>query len=103
MATVNDYLEKIKKIQKAILDLIDNEDRIEENFQNLLQLFKEYNPKMQENKQDIKEIIDLIVHISNNHNRSSHLRIIFLIFANMVIITLLIYYYKIQMLMLMHK
>lgn len=73
MKTVKDYLEKMKKIQKLFLDFIDNEDRTEENFQNLLQLFIEYNPKMQENKLDIKEIIELIVNISNNHNRSSHL------------------------------
>ena len=61
-------MEELKKIQGCLLNFIDDEGDIEENFQNLQQLLDDQ--KIKENKKDFKLFIQLVTTIANNHHRT---------------------------------
>ncbi|KAK8842482.1 hypothetical protein M9Y10_026071 [Tritrichomonas musculus] len=65
---LQNYLHKIKKIQNSVLQYIDDEQNLEENFQNLLQMLNDQ--KILEDRPTFKLILHLISTISNNHHRS---------------------------------
>ena len=64
---IQEYLEKIKSVQKIILSFINDDSNIEVNFGNLKLLLRDQ--KFQEKKHDLKLILHLISKISNYHHR----------------------------------
>ena len=67
--SIQEYLEKMKNIQKILLEFIENEDNCEENYQNLTNIFDDY--KIRKNRYDLKSLLHLIVNIANNHYRGN--------------------------------
>ncbi|KAK8834293.1 hypothetical protein M9Y10_033172 [Tritrichomonas musculus] len=65
--TLPEYLDKKKNIQKDILDYLDEGN--EESYNNLIKLLDEL--KFDENKNELKSILQLINAISANHHRST--------------------------------
>ena len=63
-----DYIEKKKDIHKKLLEYLENEKNVEEYFQNVVQKINDQ--KIQNDKQEFKAILRLIIKISNNHKRS---------------------------------
>lgn len=68
--SIQEYLEKMKNIQKYLLEFIENEDKYEENYQNLIKIFDDN--KIQKNRYDLKALLHLIVNIANNHYRGQN-------------------------------
>ena len=64
------YLEANKKIQKNLLDFIDNDENDEENFENLKHIFHDLN--IQNDEYELTQLLLLISTICENHNRSPH-------------------------------
>lgn len=62
---IKEYLTKCKELQKKILDFIENESDIEENFQNLQTFLKDN--QIKSNKQSTRTLMHLVSRISNNH------------------------------------
>ena len=62
------YVEIFKTIHVNILEFLDKEDNLEENYQNIINIFE--NQRIRENLHDIKLIFSLLLNISNNHHRS---------------------------------
>ena len=62
-----EYIETIKTIQSTILEFLDGEENLEENFQNLQAFFDEQ--QIHENKYELKLVLYLILKVSNNHHR----------------------------------
>lgn len=64
------YIEKMKYIYEIIIDYLEAEDALAEtrSFENLFKYFQEQ--KIRENKYDLKEILHIIIRISNNHHRT---------------------------------
>lgn len=69
MSEIEEYIEKMKNIQCNILEYIEDDVNIEENFQNLIKLFKDQN--IRTNQHDIKSILYILCKIANNHRRNS--------------------------------
>ena len=63
----NEYIEKFKEIQSALLDFIENDENVDDCLHNLLILFKE--KKIQDDKHDLMTLFHLITKIANNHYR----------------------------------
>ena len=57
-----------KTIQSNLLEFIDDESSIEENYHNLITLFNVQ--KIQENPDELQSVLYLILKIANNHHRS---------------------------------
>ena len=66
---MQEYLEKMKKIQSCILEYIEDEENIEEHYQNIIKILDEQ--EILKNKSDAKTILHLLAKISNHHHRSS--------------------------------
>ena len=64
---LNEYLEKMRGIQKDLLGYLDNEENIEETFINLINIFDSH--KIKENRHELKSILRLILKITKNHYR----------------------------------
>lgn len=64
---LNEYLEKMRGIQKDLLGYLDNEENIEEAFINLINIFDSH--KIKENRHELKSILRLILKITKNHYR----------------------------------
>lgn len=64
---LNEYLEKMRGIQKELLEYLDNEENIEETFINLINIFD--SQKIKENRHELKSILRLILKITKNHYR----------------------------------
>ncbi|KAK8841348.1 hypothetical protein M9Y10_026962 [Tritrichomonas musculus] len=62
------FLEKIKSIQSLILEYIDNENNLEENYQNLANIFNDI--KIHDNFNEFKLILYFISNISVHHHRT---------------------------------
>ena len=62
------YLKKMQCIQKSILDYIETEENIDENYEKLIYFFNDQN--IFEGPHIFKEIITLILNVSNNHHRT---------------------------------
>ena len=65
---IHDYIKKMKNIQKHILQFLDDDSNQEENYQILISYIIDL--KIIDNKKEIKEILNLILHISNNYHHS---------------------------------
>lgn len=65
-----DYLEEKRSIQNAIIELIENSNDSEINFQNFIRISN--SRKVQENRHKLKDVLYLILKISKNHHRSSN-------------------------------
>ncbi len=68
IAELQEYINEMKKIQEHILQFIENDDIIEENFQNLNQQLNDQ--KILENRSFFKQFLHIVSSISNNHYRS---------------------------------
>ena len=66
----NENLEEMKKIQENIIDFIENEDNVEEKFQNLLNMIKDF--KIRDNLYKLKLLVHLISKISCDHHRGTN-------------------------------
>lgn len=64
------YLQKMRDIQKNILEYIESEDNEEDSYLNLIGFFNDQN--IFEDPHIFKETITLILCISSNHHRTSH-------------------------------
>ena len=62
------HLDEMKNIHNAILYSLGNEVSVEENFQNLTELF--YDSKISENKNKLKLLLHIFAEIANNYHRS---------------------------------
>ena len=65
-----EYLNKIKEIQKSLLDFLESENDVEENFQNLIFHLVEHD--IRSSRQEMKIFLYLISKIVKNHNRESN-------------------------------
>lgn len=65
---IEQCIQQKKDLQRTLLDFLSSSDDDEENYQNLIQLFN--NQNIHQNKQELIEFLHLLVHITNNHNRS---------------------------------
>ena len=68
MIKIQKYLDEMRRIQISILDFLDNEFDVEENFQNLNSLFDDI--EIHKNLHELKSLLYLISNISNNAHRS---------------------------------
>lgn len=68
--SIKEYLTKMKNIHECIIEFLDSDDSGNEKFQKLNAIFKD--TKIQENPNEIKSILHLLLNISTNHYRSSH-------------------------------
>ena len=67
---VKGYENKMKLIQESLLDFLENDTSIEEDFLNLIYNINEQ--KIQENKYDLKALLHIISKISDNHHRNQN-------------------------------
>ena len=65
--SIHEYLDKIKSLQSCILNYIDHDYNIEENYQNILRLIEDQ--KIQNNRQDLQLLLYLLDRIANDHFR----------------------------------
>lgn len=65
---IEEYLIKMRKIQKAILEFIESVDERETKFNDLIELVNDM--KIRENCDDLKLLLHLIMVITRNHNRN---------------------------------
>ena len=61
------FLEKFKTIQETLLEYLDSEENIDDNFQTLHQLFKD--SKIQECQHDFRLFLHLLLKVVNNRHR----------------------------------
>ena len=64
------FIEKMKNYQRSLLEYIDDEKNLEENYINLLKLFK--TQKIQDDQKELKLLFTVILNIANNHHRSDN-------------------------------
>ena len=67
---IQDHLDKLKKLHSIVLDYIDKDDHIEENFENLCNFIKEQ--KLTKSGSEFKLFLRLISSISDNHYRANN-------------------------------
>ena len=67
---INEYLERLQLIHINILKFIDMEANIEENYQNVINIFEEQ--KIRENIHETKLILRMLSTIANNHCHSTN-------------------------------
>lgn len=67
--SIQQYIDKMKKIQEEVLAFINNDDDIEQNFQKLIEHLEYQNIK--KDKHEFKSFLYLISNISSNHHRSA--------------------------------
>ena len=66
---IKEYFDQKKNIQRVLLEYLEEEMNVEENFENFLQFLKDQ--QFHEDYHEIKEILYLINNISNNHQRTN--------------------------------
>ena len=67
---MEDYIQKKKNFQSILLEYIDNEENVEENYSNLVQIIKDQ--QIHDNYSEIKILFNMVVKISNYHHRFSN-------------------------------
>ena len=67
--SAEEYLNEMKTIQRNLLEYINNEANVEENYQNLIQIFDDI--KIYDNQYKVKSLFYLTLTISNNHHRGT--------------------------------
>ena len=65
---IQEYLDKMKEVQKDILDFVENKDNSQEDYQNLIKFFEEN--RIKDNKHELKATLRLISQIANDHHRN---------------------------------
>ena len=65
-----EYLDRMTKIQNNILDFLNLDDDMEEKFENFKFIISDF--KIQNDHYELKSLLNLISHISNNHIRNSN-------------------------------
>ena len=68
--SIKEYFDQKKSIQTVLLEYIEEEKNVEENFENFLQVLKDQ--QVHEDYHEIKEILYLINNIANNHQRTNN-------------------------------
>ena len=69
MMSIKEFSESMKNIERNILDFIDNEDNIEENYQNLKHLLLDQ--EIEDDKYKLISLFHLITKIANNKHREN--------------------------------
>lgn len=67
-AEIEKYLEKMKDIQKAILNFIEKENTIKDDYKIIIKYLDDN--EIQEDYHDFNAILRMIIHISNHHHRT---------------------------------
>ena len=67
---IHEYLEKKKLLQKKLLDFVENDANIQDEFKHLIPIFKEQ--KIPEDKCEFHNFLCLISMISENHHRNTN-------------------------------
>ena len=70
MMNIQEYLDKMREIQKSLIQCIDDNDTNEESFLNLKKLI--IDQKINDEKYDLKTFLNLFLRISNNHHCSKY-------------------------------
>ena len=70
MIAISNYIKKNKEIQEILLEFIDKQDNLEENFLNFQKSFQEN--KIGDDKHEFKLLLHFIASISDNHYRESN-------------------------------
>ena len=70
MASIHEYIDKMKNVQLKLLQFIDAEANEEENYDNFIRIIEDQNIK--KDKYDLKMFLYIINQISNFHHRSQH-------------------------------
>ena len=65
--SIQENLEKMKQLQYHILMFLDNQEKDEENFQQLIKIIDDI--KIRERQQDLRLLLKLLSQISDNHHR----------------------------------
>lgn len=66
---IHNYVDEMKNIQFNLLQFLDKQIDAEENYEKLIQYFK--NHDINDDKNLLKSVLYLILRISNNHRRTS--------------------------------
>ena len=69
MTSIQKYQEEMKKIQDYILGYLDNDDKVEENYENLKLLFNDI--KIHDDPHKIKPTLYILASKVNNHYRKT--------------------------------
>ncbi|KAK8892789.1 hypothetical protein M9Y10_030032 [Tritrichomonas musculus] len=69
--SIKEYVDKMKNVQKALLEYIEDESNAEENYEIFLNLISEQ--QIIKDQHELKELLLLICKISDNHNRVNDL------------------------------
>ncbi|KAK8876093.1 hypothetical protein M9Y10_006279 [Tritrichomonas musculus] len=65
--SIEEFKEKMKRIQNVLLEFLEDESNTEENYENFVKTMADY--QINEDKQKVKSILQLINAIGNNHQR----------------------------------
>ena len=68
--SISDYLDKMKSIQKSILDFFENQEKSEEYFQNLNTKIEDF--KIHDDSHLLRMFLHILIKISNNHIRQQN-------------------------------
>lgn len=66
--SISESIEGKKRIQESLLEFLEEESNVEENYENFVKVINTY--KIQEDKYELKSIIQMINKISDNHQRT---------------------------------
>ena len=66
---IKEYIDNKRKIQRAILSFIDEEEESETKYREISTLLAD--PSLTQNKEELKQVILIISNISNNHHRTT--------------------------------
>ena len=84
MDEIDGLVEKMKTLQNYLIEFIEKEDQVEENYENFENYFKEQ--KISKDQCDFKSFLYILLNISNNHYRTTNFFIkiekIFLLFKD---------------------
>ncbi|KAK8896840.1 hypothetical protein M9Y10_014764 [Tritrichomonas musculus] len=67
---IKKYLEKMNAIQSCILQYLEDNEQIEENYENFKKIIEDQ--KILEDQHDFKSLLHLLIKIANNHYRCSN-------------------------------
>ena len=65
---IKEYLNRSREIQNYLLQFFEQDENTEENYQQIIDFFISY--RIEEKKNELKEILNLIVKICNNHHKT---------------------------------
>ena len=62
------YMHSRELVESSLMEFLKNSDDLEENYENLIRIFNDY--KIDENSQDLKDVLNIIISFSNNYPRN---------------------------------